>query len=593
MPGITNAQLAQKINELIVYYDTREVELDDWMNGTVGGGPNTNGTYPLTDRSGVVTWVRSPAQLESDVDSLVAGAAGHASDADAAKIAALAAQAAAEAARDLALGYRDSALGAVTTSGSNATAAANSATNSNASMVKAGQWAEEAEDVEVETGQYSALHWAAKAAADAVLTAADVASSAASASAASASASAAAASAAAAATFDPANFYLRTALDAGQLDTRYYTESEVDALLAGLSSDHGALTGLGDDDHTQYHNDARGDARYSLLSHAHAASAITAGNFPTGVFRFVTPGGTQITSDPDELSGLQIYQTAAGDDALMTFHVAGDFAAHFGLDGGVNDFVVGGWSMNATYRLLHEGNLSTLLTGAATGVSGDWTFNTYSIDARYGLSGGYSDAGGGTAFGATIWSLDNSWVGTVAGTNGGVPSYGISWVRGTHASAINSGEGLYIYSASAQQAAITTTGVYFAQEVYPSGQTVGNLTSIGAVGGTYGSLGVSGAQSGGYSGINVGGRLVLMNNGSTTSGLYNDTNNHWFVLCIENSETYLYTAGTQIARTDATGMLRVGAGNFLYHASDYGDGRLTISTSAASGGSNGDIWFRY
>lgn len=39
------------------------------------------------------------------------------------------------------------------------------------------------------------------------------------------------------------------------------------AALAGLgggggTSDHGALTGLGDDDHTQYHNDARGDARY-------------------------------------------------------------------------------------------------------------------------------------------------------------------------------------------------------------------------------------------------------------------------------------------------------------------------------------------
>lgn len=27
-------------------------------------------------------------------------------------------------------------------------------------------------------------------------------------------------------------------------------------------SDHGGLSGLGDDDHTQYHNDARGDARY-------------------------------------------------------------------------------------------------------------------------------------------------------------------------------------------------------------------------------------------------------------------------------------------------------------------------------------------
>ncbi|MFJ4107875.1 hypothetical protein [Oerskovia enterophila] len=29
---------------------------------------------------------------------------------------------------------------------------------------------------------------------------------------------------------------------------------------------HGALTGLGNDDHTQYHNDARGDARYPLKS---------------------------------------------------------------------------------------------------------------------------------------------------------------------------------------------------------------------------------------------------------------------------------------------------------------------------------------
>lgn len=37
----------------------------------------------------------------------------------------------------------------------------------------------------------------------------------------------------------------------------------------GEISDHGTLTGLGDDDHTQYHNDARGDARYSLLAHNH------------------------------------------------------------------------------------------------------------------------------------------------------------------------------------------------------------------------------------------------------------------------------------------------------------------------------------
>lgn len=46
------------------------------------------------------------------------------------------------------------------------------------------------------------------------------------------------------------------------------------ALLAGGGgggvTDHGALTGLADDDHPQYHTDARGDARYSLLAHTHA-----------------------------------------------------------------------------------------------------------------------------------------------------------------------------------------------------------------------------------------------------------------------------------------------------------------------------------
>lgn len=35
------------------------------------------------------------------------------------------------------------------------------------------------------------------------------------------------------------------------------------------TSDHGALTGLGDDDHTQYHTNARGDARYAPIAHTH------------------------------------------------------------------------------------------------------------------------------------------------------------------------------------------------------------------------------------------------------------------------------------------------------------------------------------
>jgi len=79
-----------------------------------------------------------------------------------------------------------------------------------------------------------------------------------------------------------ARYYTQIQLNAGQLDTRYYTEAEIDALLLGYSlvghaHDHGTLTGLSDDDHTQYHNDARGDARYSLLGHTHAAGDIVSG----------------------------------------------------------------------------------------------------------------------------------------------------------------------------------------------------------------------------------------------------------------------------------------------------------------------------
>lgn len=43
---------------------------------------------------------------------------------------------------------------------------------------------------------------------------------------------------------------------------------------AGVT-DHGALSGLSDDDHPQYHNDSRGDARYSQLGHTHSIANVT------------------------------------------------------------------------------------------------------------------------------------------------------------------------------------------------------------------------------------------------------------------------------------------------------------------------------
>lgn len=58
-------------------------------------------------------------------------------------------------------------------------------------------------------------------------------------------------------------------------------KSEVDTLISDAIdanpgvTDHGALSGLGDDDHTQYHTNARGDARYSQLGHQHTLADVT------------------------------------------------------------------------------------------------------------------------------------------------------------------------------------------------------------------------------------------------------------------------------------------------------------------------------
>lgn len=112
-----------------------------------------------------------------------------------------------------------------------------------------------------------------------------------------------------------------------------------------------------------------------------------------------------------------------------------------------------------------------------------------------------------------------------------------------------------------------TNEIKFGGRIYP-GIAVANTTTDSNVQSTayiedasaqnYGSINVSGIRgtSGTYSGISVNRRFVMMNNGSTTSGLYNDTNNQWFLACVENSYTGQYYAGNLETRTinsDAAG----------------------------------------
>jgi len=75
---------------------------------------------------------------------------------------------------------------------------------------------------------------------------------------------------------------------------------------------------------------------------------------------------TGATSSGDQAS-LEVRQPTNGADAFMQFHVAGDFATYFGIDGTTNDLFVGGWSNGANkYKIWHQNN-----DGAGSGLDAD------------------------------------------------------------------------------------------------------------------------------------------------------------------------------------------------------------------------------
>ncbi len=98
----------------------------------------------------------------------------------------------------------------------------------------------------------------------------------------------------------------------------------------GGVTDHGGLTGLGDDDHPHYHNNARGDARYTLLNPAMVginAIADTTNRLSVGsaasLFNHAGTGGHQI----------KINKAAATDTASFLFQDAFSGRAEIGLTG--------------------------------------------------------------------------------------------------------------------------------------------------------------------------------------------------------------------------------------------------------------------
>ena len=73
------------------------------------------------------------------------------------------------------------------------------------------------------------------------------------------------------------------------------------------------------------------------------------------------------------------------------------------------------------------------------------------------------------------------------------------------------------------------------------------------VSGDYGSVQIDGGAHGAYEGYSIGGRAVFMHNNSTTTGIFNDVENEWLVLCIHNAAVSLYYNGISRLQTTNTG----------------------------------------
>ena len=87
----------------------------------------------------------------------------------------------------------------------------------------------------------------------------------------------------------------------------------------------------------------------------------------TGRIVFRSGNNTSANTSTGSLGAIEINQQTAQKDAFMCFHISGDFATYFGLDGATNDLFTGGWSDGSTkHKIWHQGN-----DGSSSGLDAD------------------------------------------------------------------------------------------------------------------------------------------------------------------------------------------------------------------------------
>lgn len=151
----------------------------------------------------------------------------------------------------------------------------------------------------------------------------------------------------------------------------------------GGATDHGALTGLADDDHPQYHNNTRGDARYALLGHGHAISDVSGlqsaldGKQPIAAVLTNTTAAFTAAQET-KLAGIAAGATVNASDAALR-----DRSTHTGSQASstisdfaeaVDDRVAALLVQGSGVTLTYDDAAGTLTVSASVGGADSWTY---------------------------------------------------------------------------------------------------------------------------------------------------------------------------------------------------------------------------
>ncbi len=498
--NITNAQLAQKISDLVNSWRTYMGQQQAWLAGTVGGGPSSDGKYPLTDSLGNTYNIESPAQLAADVTTIVGSATAQAT---AAAASATAAAASATTATTQATNAATSAATATTKATAASTAA--SLAGSYAAAAGAASTAAAASATAAATSEANAATSATAAAASA--TAAST-----SATGAAASAAAAAASAILAATFTPSLYALLAGAHfTGAVGIGATPDSQLFVLGANgcsLRVDYSGVAGDNYYDASRHNFRTTAGTPLLTITPSYSTYAWNSGGFSAGVGGITglvlnNLSSTMQTGIEWQKSGAIIARLRAdyvGNLNYVTelsgnhnFFVNGDSGAgtiRMAISGGTGPLVqVLGGGSGTTSVYAGAGRAVLQLNGSSDSLL-DLAINGSSVGYLYGASSEMRLNGAGTITFYPSGVETGYWTHAGAGSGGAPPglvnlgSYqrsaaGAGFLDGNYAAVETGGTSGAIYSIGG---GVYVPGTTTLGNMYGIGYTLGNVSGIASMG---------------------------------------------------------------------------------------------------------------